>query len=51
MEAFATLKQPQFVIGESLMSSDENIELHYMLKIHKAVLVSPNRPRRHYCNF
>ena len=29
MEAFATIKQPPFFIGESLESSDANIELHY----------------------
>ena len=28
MEAFATVKQPPFFIGESLESSDANVELH-----------------------
>ena len=32
MEAFDTLKQPLFLIGESLVSSDENIDLYYMAK-------------------
>ena len=35
MEAFATVKQPQFFISESLESSDENIDLHYVLKSYK----------------
>ena len=35
MEAFATVKQPPFFIGESLESSDENIELHYVSKIYE----------------
>ena len=33
MEAFATVKQPRFFIGDSLESSGANIELHYMCKI------------------
>ena len=33
MEAFVTVKQPRFFIGESLESSDANIELHYVSKI------------------
>ena len=35
MEAYATVKQPQFFIGVSLESSDANIELHYLLKIYE----------------
>ena len=35
MEAFATVKQPRFFIGESLESSDANIELHNVLKIYE----------------
>ena len=35
MEAFVTVKQPQFFIGESLESSDANIELHYVQKIYE----------------
>ena len=31
MEEFANLIQPRYFIGESLVSSDENIEMHYML--------------------
>ena len=33
MEAFATVKHPLFFIGDSLESSDANIELHYVWKI------------------
>ena len=33
MEAFATVQQPRFVNGNSLESSDANIELHYVWKI------------------
>ena len=33
MEAFATEKQPRFFIGDSLESSDANIELDYVWKI------------------
>ena len=33
MEAFATVKQPRFFIGDSLESSDVNIERHYVWKI------------------
>ena len=33
MEAFVTVKQPRFFIGDSLESSDANIELHYVWKI------------------
>ena len=33
MEAFATVKQPRFLIGDSLESSDASIELHYVWKI------------------
>ena len=33
MEAFATVKQPRFFIGDSLESSEANIELHYVWKI------------------
>ena len=33
MEAFATVKQSQFFIGDSLESWDANIELHYVWKI------------------
>ena len=33
MEAFATVKQPRFFVGDSLESSDANIELHYVWKI------------------
>ena len=29
MEAFSTIKQPRVFIGESLESSDADIELHY----------------------
>ena len=32
-EPFAAVKQPVFFIGESLVSSDENVNLHCMLKI------------------
>ena len=35
MEAFATVKQHRFFIGESPESSDANIELHYVFKIKK----------------
>ena len=35
MEAFAAVKQPRFLIGESIESSDANIELHYVLKINE----------------
>ena len=35
MKAFATVNQPQFFIGESLESSDANIELHYVKKIYE----------------
>ena len=35
MEAFATVKQPRFFIDDSLESSDENIELHYVWKINE----------------
>ena len=30
MEAVATVKQPRFFIGDSLESSDANIELYYV---------------------
>ena len=30
MEAFATVKQPRFCIGDSLESSDANIDLYYV---------------------
>ena len=33
MEAFATVKQPQYFIRDSLESSDANIDLHYVWKI------------------
>ena len=33
MEAFATVKQPRSFIGDSLVSSDANIEHHYVWKI------------------
>ena len=33
MEAFATVKQPRFFNGDSLESSDANIELHFVWKI------------------
>ena len=33
MEAFATVKQPRFFIGDSVESLDANIELHYVWKI------------------
>ena len=33
MEAFATVKQPQFFIGDSLESPNANIELHHVWKI------------------
>ena len=33
MEAFATVKQPRLFIGDSLESTDANIELYYVLKI------------------
>ena len=33
MEAFATVKQPRFFNGDSLESSNANIELHYVRKI------------------
>ena len=32
MEAFATVKQPRFFSGDSLESSEANIELHYVWK-------------------
>ena len=35
MEAFATVKYHRFSISESLVSSDANIEQHYLLKIYK----------------
>ena len=35
MEAFATVKQTRFFIGESLKISDAHIELHYLLKINE----------------
>ena len=35
MEAFATVKQPRFFNGDSLESSYENIELHYVWKINE----------------
>ena len=35
MIAFSTVQQPRFFIGESLESSDANIELHYLLKIYE----------------
>ena len=35
MEAFATLKQFRFFIGESLVSPYDNIELHNMLKTYQ----------------
>ena len=38
MEAFATVKQPKFFIGESLESSDANIELHYGKKSTKSTV-------------
>ena len=33
MEAFAPVKQPRYFIGDSLESSEANIELHYVWKI------------------
>ena len=33
MEAFAPVKQPRFFNGDSLESSDANMELHYVWKI------------------
>ena len=35
MEPFATVNQHRFFIGESIESSDANIELHYVLKIYE----------------
>ena len=35
MKAFRTLKQPRFFIAKSLVSLDQNTELHYMLKIYQ----------------
>ena len=35
MKAFGTVKSPPFFIGESLESSDANIELHYVQKIYE----------------
>ena len=35
MEAFPIVKQPLFFIGDSLESTDANIELHYVWKIKK----------------
>ena len=33
MKAFSAVKQPRIFIGDSLESSDINIELHYVWKI------------------
>ena len=35
MEAFSSVKQPRYFIGESNESSDANIALHYVLKIYE----------------
>ena len=35
MEAFVAVKQPRYFIGESLVSSDANIELHFVSKIYQ----------------
>ena len=35
MAVFTSLKQSQIFIGESLVCSDANIDLHYMLNIYQ----------------